>query len=127
MNSFYVEHTKFVIEDYSKNNYNIKSYDKIYNADINEFTLNELIIQNYINGDYVIIDDYFKYNNITVDNKYCIYIEAKESRKNINTVLEIIDYLYNNNFNNQSVKLFVDDIKNLDNMVNTIENNYFTT
>ena len=106
MNSFYVEHTKFVIEDYSKNNYNIKSYDKIYNADINEFTLNELIIQNYINGDYVIIDDYFKYNNITVDNKYCIYIEAKESRKNINTVLEIIDYLYNNNFNKKN-KLIV--------------------
>ena len=106
MNEFRVSEKTFFIEDYSKNNFNVKSYDKIYNVDINSDTLNDIINNNYISGDFIIIDNYFKgqiNNNI---NNFIFYIDAKEDSKNINTVLQIVDYLYENNFN-KSNKLLV--------------------
>jgi 3-dehydroquinate synthase len=109
MNSFYVDNTKFEIEDYSKNNFDVKSYDKIYNVDINNHSLYTLIVNNYVNGDYIVIDNYFKNiinEEIEIDKNKIIYIEANEEKKNINTVLKIIDYLNDNNFN-KSNKLIV--------------------
>lgn len=106
MNKFYVDNTEFILEDYHKNNFNIKSYDKIYNATFNSDDINLLISNNYNIGDYIICDDYFidKINNIYIDSIY--YIQAIEDNKNINTVLQIIDKLYFNKFN-KSNKLFV--------------------
>jgi 3-dehydroquinate synthase len=99
MKKFYVNNKDFMIEDYNKNIFNIKSYDKIYNVDINSDTLEELINNNYTKGDYIIIDNYFKNNlNYHID-KNIYFINASEDNKNIKTVLDIIDYLYKNNFN----------------------------
>ncbi len=106
METFYVNNTEFKIEDYSKNNFNVKSYNKIYDVDINSDTLEDLIKNNYNSEDYIIIDDYFKDYNINVENKFIYYINAKEENKNITTVLQIVDYLYKNNFN-KSNKLLV--------------------
>ena len=72
------------------------------------------------------VTDYIKYKGINKLYGIAYGIENIEyAMSTLNLVQEQwIDII---NFNNQSVKLFVDDIKNLDNMVNTIENNYFTT
>jgi 3-dehydroquinate synthase len=99
MNKFYIDKKEFIIENYEKNNFIIKSYDKDYNVIINNNSLNEILKLHYEYGDYIIIDDYFKSNCINVEEKYIYYINAKEENKNINTVLTIIDFLYNNNFN----------------------------
>jgi 3-dehydroquinate synthase len=106
METFYVNDTEFKIEDYSKNDFKVKSYDKIYDVDINSDTLEDLIKNNYNSGDYIIIDDYFKDHDLNVENKFVYYINAKEENKNITTVLQIVDYLYKNNFN-KSNKLLV--------------------
>ena len=60
MTNFYVDNTRFYIEDYFKNNFEIKSYDKIYNVEINNDILDDMIKNNYLNGDIIIIDNYFK-------------------------------------------------------------------
>jgi 3-dehydroquinate synthase len=107
METFYVNDTEFKIEDYSKNNFDVKSYDKIYNVNIISNTLNEIINKNYNFNDFIIIDDYFKDQiNNNIDNNFIYYVNAKEENKNINTVLQIVDYLYKNNFN-KSNKLIV--------------------
>lgn len=107
INTFSVNQKEFIIEDYQKNIFNVKSYDKIYNVYINYDTLNDIINNNYKKGDYIIIDDYFKkYFDDNVD-KNIYYINASEDNKNIKTVLEIIDILYNNNFNKSNKLLII--------------------
>jgi 3-dehydroquinate synthase len=106
MNKFYVNQKEFIIEDYHKNSFTVKSYDKIYDVNINNKTLDKIINENYNEGDYIIIDDYFKPLNIDIFENSIYYINAKEENKNIKTVLSIIDFLYNNNFN-KSNKLIV--------------------
>lgn len=105
MNKFYVSNTEFILEDYNKNIFNIKSYDKIYTAIINSYNLNTLISDNYNDGDFIICDDYF-IDKINFDKNLIYFIHAVEDNKNINTVLQIIDKLYFNKFN-KSNKLIV--------------------
>jgi 3-dehydroquinate synthase len=105
MNKFYVSDTEFILEDYNKNIFNIKSYDKIYTAIINSYNLNTLISDNYNDGDFIICDDYF-IDKINFDKNLIYFIHAVEDNKNINTVLQIIDKLYFNKFN-KSNKLIV--------------------
>ena len=100
MTNFYVNNTNFYIENYLKNNFEIKSYDKIYNVEINNDILDNIIKNNYLNGDIIIIDNYFRNKfSINIDENKIIYIEANEKNKNIYKILEIIDYLNKNNFN----------------------------
>lgn len=106
MNKFYINQKEFIVEDYEKNNFTVQSYDKIYDVDINDESLEKIINNNYNIGDYIIIDDYFKPLNIYISENSIYYINAKEENKNIKTVLNIIDFLYNNNFN-KSNKLIV--------------------
>lgn len=110
MNKFYVSNTEFILEDYNKNIFNIKSYDKTYTATINSLNLNTLISDNYNSGDFIICDDYFidkiNFDKINIDKNLIYFIHAIEDNKNINTVLQIIDKLYFNKFN-KSNKLIV--------------------
>lgn len=99
MNKYYVNQKEFIVEDYKKNIFFVQSYDKNYNVYINNESIQEIINNNYVMGDYIIIDDYFKSTNIDIAQKYIYYINAKEENKNINTVLNVINFLYNNNFN----------------------------
>jgi len=98
MDFFYVENKEFYIEDYNKNIFDVKSYDKVYTVTFNSLTLNKLIEENYNDNDYIIIDKYFE-NKIQSQNYNIVFIDANEDNKNIETVLSIIDILYNNNFN----------------------------
>lgn len=106
MNNFFINQKEFIIEDYQKNNFTVKSYDKIYKININNQTLEEILDFNYNQGDYIVIDDYFKSKKINISQEYIYYVNAKEENKNINAVLNIIDFLYNSNFNKKN-KLIV--------------------
>jgi len=100
---FQVENSHFKIETRYDNNFSVKSYDKEYKIDIVSENISVIIENNYVDGDYIIADNFFK-NQIT--NKNVIYIEAIEENKCIETVLNIFDILYNNKFTKKN-KLIV--------------------
>ena len=105
--TFKIENITFESKiDYS-DNVNIKSYNKTYNVVYNNKNLLELLNDIYNDNDFIIID-----NN--VHNLYCkntdyvnyYLFDANENTKTINSVLEIVDILYNLKFNKKN-KLIV--------------------
>ena len=92
--------------DYS-DNVNIKSYNKIYNVVYNNKNLLELLNDIYNDNDFIIIDNnvYKLYCKNTDFVNYYLF-DANENTKTINTVLEIVDILYNLKFNKKN-KLIV--------------------
>ena len=92
--------------DYS-DNVNIKSYNKIYNVVYNNKKLLELLNDIYNDNDFIIIDNnvYKLYCKNTDFVNYYLF-DANENTKTINTVLEIVDILYNLKFNKKN-KLIV--------------------
>ena len=92
---FRVQNTDFKIESRYTNNLCVKSYDKEYIVQINSDDINKIINDNFLEGDYIVADKYFEGQ---IENTNVYYIEANEDNKCMNTVLEILDSLYEKNF-----------------------------
>ena len=78
----------------------IKSSKKTYDVLYSNQTLDTLINENYIMNDFIFIDknvyDLSPQTFIDIKNKYIF--EAIETSKNMDSVLQLTDLLYNNNF-----------------------------
>lgn len=89
---------------------NIKSYNKIYDVLYVEYDINTILSNIYSENDFIIIDKkvskLYNINDEFIMSNRLFIIDATESNKNINTVLEIIDNLYELNFNKKN-KLIV--------------------
>jgi 3-dehydroquinate synthase len=92
---FQVENTTFIIETRYTDSLVVKSYDKEYRIKIINDDINKIIADNFVNGDYIISDKYFKG---LITNPNIIFIEAIEENKCMDTVLSIFDILYKNKF-----------------------------
>ena len=107
---FSVNNTVFNGEIDNSNKSIIKSYNKTYDVIYNNKTLKELIDEIYIENDYIFIDrnvynlDKNCLNNL--DNKYYYLFDAIEDNKNIESVLILVDKLYELKFNKKN-KLIV--------------------
>jgi 3-dehydroquinate synthase len=101
----------FTVDD-TKFNYNIlcettntliKSYNKEYTVEYNIKSLKELILETYNENDFVFIDNnVFNLDNTClnmIEQKNKMLFNATEENKTIETVLNIIDCLFKNNFN----------------------------
>jgi len=111
--NFTVNNTIFNGEIDNNKSVQIKSYNKNYNVIYNNNTLLELINDNYINNDFIIIDrNVFNLDKTCLDNinknnmPYYFIFDAQEETKTIESVLQIIDYLYKLKFNKKN-KLIV--------------------
>lgn len=88
----------------------IKSYNKLYNVSYSNKNTLELINELYEINDFILIDkNVYNLDNKCLDNiddKYYFLFDAIEDNKNIDSVLKIIDILYNLKFNKKN-KLIV--------------------
>jgi 3-dehydroquinate synthase len=100
---FRVSNTDFKIETRYTNNLSVKSYDKVYDVQINNDDINKIINDNFVEGDYIVADKYFEGQ---IENTNVYYIEAIEDNKVMDTVLDTLDKLYKNNFTKKN-KLIV--------------------
>jgi len=95
----------------NNNNVNIKSYNKNYDIIYNQNNLLENINNEYQKNDFIIIDknvynlDKNCLNNI--DKKYYFIFDAIESNKTMETVLNIIDLLFEISFNKKNKLLVI--------------------
>lgn len=107
---FLVGNTIFEDNIDNSDNVKIKSYNKTYDVLYNNKNLSELINEIYIEKDFIFIDRNV-YNLDTssldkVNNKYYLIFDAVEDNKNIESVLKLIDILYELKFNKKN-KLIV--------------------
>jgi 3-dehydroquinate synthase len=108
--NFSVGNTIFEDNIDNSDNVKIKSYNKTYDVLYNNKNLSELINEIYIEKDFIFIDKNV-YNLDTssldkINNKYYLIFDAIEDNKNIDSVLKLIDILYELKFNKKN-KLIV--------------------
>ena len=89
----------------------IKSYNKIYNVFYNQNSLSKIINEEYEINDFIVIDrnvynlDKFCLENI--DSKYIFIFDAIENNKNMESVLQIVDLLFEVKFNKKNKLLVI--------------------
>lgn len=90
----------------NSNKVDIKSYNKIYNVFYNKNNLSEIINEEYEINDFIVIDrnvyNLDKYCLSKFDSKYFYIFDAIENNKTIESVLNIIDLLYEVNFSKKN-------------------------
>jgi len=112
--NFTINNTDFSDDNFlnnlSSNHLLIKSFNKVYDVIYNNTTLNNILKLVYLNNDFILIDRivYNLYqNDILIQNDSNVYIyDASEDNKTMDSVLNIIDVLYNKNFSKKN-KLIV--------------------
>ena len=101
IHKFSVDSTIFKYTDSDIDNFKIKSYNKTYEISYVNDSINDIISSVYSPGDFIIVDknvsNTYPINDRYLSNHYII--DAVESNKNIETVLNVIDILYNLKFN----------------------------
>jgi 3-dehydroquinate synthase len=89
----------------------IKSYNKTYDVVYNQKSLNELINENYEVNDFIVIDRNVYNLDINclskIDSKYYYIFDANEDNKNMESVLTIIDLLFDVKFNKKNKVLVI--------------------
>jgi 3-dehydroquinate synthase len=89
----------------------IKSYNKSYDVIYNQKSLNELINENYQANDFVVIDrnvyNLDKNCLSKINTKYYYIFDANEDNKNMESVLKIIDLLFEIKFNKKNKLLII--------------------
>jgi 3-dehydroquinate synthase len=109
--NFTVNNTHFNGEIDNNTQVQIKSYNKIYDVIYNNNTLTELINNIYNNDDFIIIDrNVYNLDNTCLKNinsNYYFIFDATEETKTIDSVLNIIDILYNLKFNKKNKLLVI--------------------
>lgn len=89
----------------------IKSYNKDYYVQYNEKSLSQIINDEYEPNDFIIIDrnvfNLDKNSLSKIDNKYFYLFDATEETKNINSVIKIIDLLFDVQFNKKNKLLVI--------------------
>lgn len=89
----------------------IKSYNKIYDVVYNNKSLNELINENYQKNDFIVIDrnvyNLDKTSLSKVNSKYYFIFDANEDNKNMESVLAVIDLLFEVKFNKKNKLLVI--------------------
>lgn len=89
----------------------IKSYNKDYNVVYNQNNLSKIINDEYITNDFIVIDrnvfnlDINSLQNI--NSKYFFIFDAIENNKTIESVLKIVDLLFQVNFNKKNKLLVI--------------------
>jgi 3-dehydroquinate synthase len=101
---FSVGNTDFKIESRYINSLSIKSYDKVYEVHINNDNINKIINDNFVEGDYIVADKYFEGQ---IKNTKIYYIEAIEDNKVMDTVLNTLDKLSENNFTKKNKLIII--------------------
>ena len=89
----------------------IKSYNKIYNVIYNQNNLSKIVDEEYEINDFIVIDqnvynldkDCLK----NIDSKYYFIFDAIENNKNIESVLKIVDLLFEVKFNKKNKLLVI--------------------
>jgi len=108
---FNVNNTIFSGKIDTTDNVEIKSYNKIYDVVYNNKTLEELINENYEKNDYIVIDrnvyNLDKSCLSKIDSKYYFIFDANEDNKNMESVLKIIDLLFEVKFNKKNKLLII--------------------
>jgi len=108
--NFSVGNTIFEDNIDNSDNVKIKSYNKTYDVLYNNKNLSELINEIYIEKDFIFIDrNVYNLDTSSLDkinNKYYLIFDAIEDNKNIDSVLKLIDILYELKFNKKN-KLIV--------------------
>ena len=98
MNKLTIDEKPFYFNIDTNNSTTIKSYNKHYEVVYNIDILEEIIINNYNNGDILIIDskvyNLYLQHKLNTDTKYYIF-NATEENKTIDSVLSIIDTMTN--------------------------------
>jgi len=89
----------------------IKSYNKIYNVVYNQNNLSKIVNDEYEKNDFIVIDRNV-YNLDTnclqnIDSKYFFIFDAIENNKNIESVLNIVDLLFQVKFNKKNKLLVI--------------------
>jgi 3-dehydroquinate synthase len=109
--NFIVNNTIFSGKIDTTDNVEIKSYNKIYDVVYNNKTLEELINENYEKNDYIVIDrnvyNLDKSCLSKIDSKYYFIFDANEDNKNMESVLKIIDLLFEVKFNKKNKLLII--------------------
>ena len=107
---FSVGNTIFEDNIDNSDNIKIKSYNKTYDVLYNNKNLSELINEIYIDKDFIFIDrnvyNLDQSSLYKINNKYYFIFDAIEDNKNIESVLKLIDILYELKFNKKN-KLIV--------------------
>ena len=89
----------------------IKSYNKTYDVVYNQKSLNELINENYEVNDFIVIDRNVYNLDINclskINSKYYYIFDANEDNKNMESVLTIIDLLFEVKFNKKNKVLVI--------------------
>lgn len=108
--NFYVNDIEFNNEINEGNELFIKSYDKDYNVSYSKKNLNTLLNEVYNEKDFIIIDknvyNLSPHTFAAIPTNYYYLFNAIEETKNIESVLDIADILYNLKFNKKN-KLIV--------------------
>ena len=89
----------------------IQSYNKMYDVIFNQKKLSELITENYQTNDFIVIDRNVYNLDSTcltnIDQKFYFIFDAVEDTKNMDTVLKIIDLLFEIKFNKKNKLLVI--------------------
>jgi 3-dehydroquinate synthase len=108
---FYVNETPFFGEMDTSDKVEIKSYNKTYDVVYNQKSLCELINENYEINDFVVIDrnvyNLDKNCLSKINSKYYCIFDANEDNKNMDSVLTIIDLLFDIKFNKKNKLLVI--------------------
>jgi len=109
--NFKVNSTSFSGVIDSNDKVHIKSYNKIYNVVYNQNNLSKIIDEEYETNDFIVIDRnvYNLDNNClqNIDTNFFFIFDAIESNKTIESVLRIVDLLFEVKFNKKNKLLII--------------------
>jgi 3-dehydroquinate synthase len=109
--AFEVNNTQFNIDINLRDNLKIKSYKNDYEVFYINKSLINLVSDIYLENDFIFIDRNVYNLDIkcldNIDSKLYYIFDAIENNKTIDTVLEIIDILYNLNFNKKNKLIII--------------------
>ena len=108
---FKVNTTSFSGTIDTNDNVDITSYNKIYNVSYNQNNLSKIINDEYETNDFIVIDrnvyDLDKSCLQNIDSKYFFIFDAVENNKTIESVLKIVDLLFEVKFNKKNKLLVI--------------------
>jgi len=108
---FKVNSTSFSGTIDTNDNVDIKSYSKIYNVIYNQHHLSKIIDEEYETNDFIVIDRNVYHLDKTclrnIDSKYVFIFDALENNKTIESVLQIVDLLFEVKFNKKNKLLVI--------------------
>jgi len=109
--NFKVNTTSFSGDIDKSDNVDIKSYNKMYNVVYNQHHLSKIVDEEYETNDFIVIDrNVYHLDNTclqNIDPKYFHIFDALENNKTIESVLKIVDLLFEVKFNKKNKLLVI--------------------